>query len=231
MNVSQHLDQITPDAESLLPQSPSLSNVNHRQPQRHAPHCCGMTGWVLLVMLLGTTFNLLYLGRGGILSPDHNHTLPQKLTDCGEDLATARSRNCTFSIMHNNWVPELCVSVLPRNATLESNFQFFSDQNLRIEDHVPPSALEGFLADQALREEQMRVYTSEVWHKTHCLYMAAIGERALEMSVGGAKDVWIPRGVINRKHTDHCAELLQRNTRDGGYVVVEVGFTGCVRIA
>lgn len=150
-----------------------------------------------------------------------NITSNTTLLTCGSTVPQAKSNNCKYDILLNNWVPAPCYS------------QEFVDEYVDENNYSDANGWGGF-ADEAMTRrltlQQMSegpfYWTSLRDHVTHCAVMWK--KQFATMYEFEAKGV-LDTVLASYGHTDHCAQYLMdfawRNWT--GPTKTEMGFAGC----
>lgn len=150
-----------------------------------------------------------------------NITSNATLLTCGSTVPQAKSNNCKYDILLNNWVPAPCYS------------QEFVDEYVDENNYSEANGWGGF-ADEAMTRrltlQQMSegpfYWTSLRDHVTHCAVMWK--KQFATMYEFEAKGV-LDTVLASYGHTDHCAQYLMDSSWRNwtGPTKTEMGFAGC----
>jgi len=96
--------------------------------------------------------------------------------DCGNNATEARQRGCVFDVMMTGWVKEDCYNkALSDQILLEGGFRFFRDAEGT--DEIP--------LDVIRLGEHTHMYTNDLHHRAHCVYVWKLQALALESQAQG----------------------------------------------
>jgi hypothetical protein len=118
--------------------------------------------------------------------------------DCGSSASEARERGCVFDIMMTGWVKEECYDQALSEEYLKlGGFRFFYD--LEGTDEMPLGVVR--------RGEHHHMYTNDLHHRAHCVYVWKLQALALEAQAKGEVKL-ISNESMSYDHTVHCAQIL-----------------------
>lgn len=135
---------------------------------------------------------------------------------CGSSVEEARSRDCTYDILNNHWVPSSCIDgPAIQEYQADGSWYGYADWN-----HTRR-------LDIKTMGETPVYYTSERDHIVHCAMLWRKQYRAL---MDGRK--YLDSIVVDAAHTMHCSKFLIEMTERGPDfstmpIKVHVGFAGC----
>jgi len=206
-----------PDSEKLL--SNGECGISQRQ---GAVFYFSKLQCTLLSIFIGVFFLLQILtlgvsiGNGSASLSDRKYNVWK---DCGNNASEARDRGCIFDVMMTGWVKEDCYNkALSEQYLLEGKFQFFSDAEATKE--IP--------MDIIRLGEHTSMWTNDLHHRAHCVYVWKLQALALESQAQG-KVKLIDSESYTLDHTEHCARILVNSIPSPPYSLNygEVDFLRC----
>jgi hypothetical protein len=210
-------NKFDPDAENLL--SDREESTNRRQ---DAVYCLSRLHVIGLSISIGILFLLQILTLGFSIGNSITTSSSGEYKvwkDCGNSASEARERGCVFDVMMTGWVKEDCYNkAVSEEYLLEGAFRFFSD----------PEATNEIPLDVIRLGEHTHMYTNDLHHRAHCVYVWKLQALALESQAQG-KVKLIDSESYTYDHTVHCARILVNSIPSPPYSMNygEVDFLSC----
>ncbi|KAL2063648.1 hypothetical protein VTL71DRAFT_5453 [Oculimacula yallundae] len=208
---------IEADKETLL--SDNSSSTNQR---KRVVYCLSAFQVVLIFTAIGIVIFLQILSLGFSIRNSSALSKPSEYAiwkDCGHNASEARSHGCIFDVMMTGWVKLDCYNRdLSEEYLLEGDFKFFSDQDGTKE--IPLDILR--------LGEHTHMWTNDLHHRAHCVYVWKLQALALESQAKG-KVKLIDSESYTLDHTEHCARILVNSIPSPPYPMNygEVDFLSC----
>lgn len=166
----------------------------------------GLAASIVLILILGI-LNLVFTINNGPSSTPPTFQDYSIWRNCGSSASEARERGCIFDIMMTGWVKKECYhEELSEQYLQEGDFRFFYD--IEGKKEMP--------MDLVRRGEHHHMFTNDLHHRAHCVYVWKLQALALESQARGEVQL-ISNESMSYDHTVHCAHILVKSNPDPPY--------------
>ena len=178
-------------------------------------------GWIafaILATVLGLSITTVTLIRKKTLTsmssvsnriPGLEYTPSGTQLTCGSTLDEAIANRCQFDIMTFAYTPPACFDTELATDVLDDDSELAPCRAAgtwpwwRFENHSEP-----VVQDAEIMTSYENVWTNNIYHRAHCLYLGRLLTRASRRLEAGETEVYVYSKVLEWEHLLHCNKLL-----------------------
>ena len=130
------------------------------------------------------------------------------LMECGANAEEAKANGCTFDSFAFSYVPPACLEHDLMKEVVDPTSYLAPEAAGVFPWYRDAAWTEPVPQNETEMAQYKFLWTNNVWHKAHCLYMWRISNRAINRVVDGEKPVYVLKHTLETGHTRHCNQLV-----------------------